>query len=261
MRTRILVGLLALPFVLLPLWLGGIWSALLILVLAIAVSNEYFSLMEQGGYYPVHWLGRVWLALMVASGWRPDLLPITLVITAGMIATLTYALFQVEHPVNTWLSTSAGAIYFGLMLSQGVALRELPNGLAWLMLGVLITWANDTAAYFVGYYLGNHKIWPRISPKKTWEGTLGGFVGGAITGGLMAALTPIPLGIPLGIVVGFLGGVLAFFGDLVESMIKRHAGAKDSGRFLPGHGGVWDRMDSILFVIPFVYQIALWLQK
>lgn len=261
MRTRILVGLAALPFVLLPLWLGGIWSALLVLVLALAGGNEFFLLMQQGGYRPAYWLGMGWLVLMIGSGWRPDLLPLNLVITVGMLASLIYALFQTENPVNTWLSTSAGVVYFGLMLSQGVALRQLPHGLAWLMLGVLITWANDTAAYFVGVYFGKHKIWPRISPKKTWEGTVGGWIGGALAGALVVYFTPIPVSPAAGFAIGFIGGILALFGDLVESMFKRQVGVKDSGQFFPGHGGVWDRMDSILFVIPFIYHVALWLQR
>lgn len=261
MRTRILVGLVAIPIVLLPLWYGGVWTALLVLLIALAGGNEYFRLLAQGGYRPAYWLGMFWLGVTVLSGWRPDLLPLDLVLTTGLLATLIYSLFQHENQVHTWLATSGGAIYFGLLLSQGVALRQMTDGLAWLMLGLLITWFNDTAAYFAGVYLGNHKLWPRISPKKTWEGTVGGWLGGALAGALVVQFTPIPISLGMGILIGFVGGVLALFGDLVESMIKRQVGVKDSGQFFPGHGGMWDRMDSILFVMPFVYQVALWFTK
>ncbi|NJN81445.1 MAG: phosphatidate cytidylyltransferase [Caldilineaceae bacterium] len=107
------------------------------------------------------------------QGWRPDLLALTTVLTVGLIATLIYALYQTEAPASTWMSTSIGAIYLGVMIGQALALRLGDEGLWLLLLGVLITWANDTAAYFTGVTLGKRKLWPRLSPKKTWEGTLG----------------------------------------------------------------------------------------
>lgn len=233
---------------------------LLVLAVAIGAGHEYFSMMQVGDYRPAYWIGMVWLCAMVLAAWQAHLVAVDTVITAGLIITLTYALFQHDHPLQTWVSTSSGIIYLGLVLGQGLALRLLPNGFAWLMLAVLITWFNDTAAYFVGYTLGKRKLWPRLSPKKTWEGTIGGFVGGTLAGGLIALFTPVSMGFAAGALLGLVCSVLALFGDLSISMIKRQIGVKDTGAIFPGHGGVLDRLDSVLFVIPVVYHVALWLQ-
>jgi phosphatidate cytidylyltransferase len=255
---RLIVSLIALPFVLLPIWLGGIWVALLIVTIALAAGWEFYGLMEIGGYRPVYWLGLLWLGLIVLTGWQPQLPLLVPLLSAGLIALLIYALYETEQPASRWMSTSIGALYIGAMMGQALALRLLPNGLWWLLLGVLITWGNDTAAYFVGVTLGRHKLWPRLSPKKSWEGTIGGWLGGALVGGVMAVYTPLHAGWGLGLLLGFVGGVLALFGDLSVSMLKRQMGVKDTGRLFPGHGGMLDRLDSILFVLPFVYQVVVW---
>ena len=139
----------------------------------------------------------------------------------------------------------------------------MPDGQWWLIFGFLVTWANDSVAYFVGTNLGRHKLWPRLSPKKTWEGTVGGWIGAAATGGLLIWFTPLGDDVPVlfGVVVGLFCGVLGLFGDLSISMLKRQAGVKDSGVFFPGHGGMLDRLDSLLFVLPFVYQVLLLWQR
>ena len=156
--------------------------------------------------------------------------------------------------------TSVGAIYIGLMMGQALALRLLPDGLWWLLFGVLVTWMNDTAAYFTGSTLGRHKLWPRLSPKKSWEGTLGGWLGAALIGGALVEVMPVHTAFPLGATLGLACGILALFGDLSISMLKRQIGVKDTGNLFPGHGGMLDRLDSILFVLPFVYQIVLLLK-
>ncbi len=257
MIQRLIVGLIALPFVLLPIWVGGAWSALLIVIIGLAVGWEFYELMETGGYRPVRWLGLPWLALLILTGWQPQLPLLVPLLSAGFIATLIYALYETQQPASGWMSTGIGALYIGTMLGQALALRLLPNGLWWLMLGILITWTNDTVAYFVGVTVGHHKLWPRLSPKKSWEGTIGGWIGAALMGGALAAYTPLHAGWGFGLLLGFAGGVLALFGDLSVSMLKRQVGAKDTGKLLPGHGGVFDRMDSILFVLPFVYQVVV----
>jgi phosphatidate cytidylyltransferase len=104
-------------------------------------------------------------------------------------------------------------------------------------------------------------MWPRLSPKKTWEGTIGGWIGAALTGALLAWLLPLGLAVWEGALIGLLGGVLGLAGDLSISMVKRQVGVKDSGRFFPGHGGMLDRLDSMSFVIPFVYQAAILLTR
>lgn len=259
MTTRIFVGLLAAPLVLAPLWFGGVWALLLILAVALLGGIEFYSLMAHGGYQPARGLGLVWLGALVLTGWQPGMPWSLALLTLGLIGTLIYALFQTETPVTNWAVTSSGAIYLGLMMGQALALRLLPNGLAWLFLGVLITWANDTVAYFVGVTVGRHKLWPRLSPKKTWEGTVGGWLGAALFGGLLTWWLLPEVNLLLGIGLGAAGGILALFGDLSISLVKRQVGVKDSGKLFPGHGGMLDRLDSILFVLPFIYQVACWL--
>ncbi|MCX6043954.1 MAG: phosphatidate cytidylyltransferase [Chloroflexi bacterium] len=259
MSTRIIVGLIALPFVLAPIWFGGVWCALLVAVAALAAGYEFYGMMEQGDYHPAPWLGLPWMVAIALAGWWPAMPWLSTILMVGSILTLVYALFQIEKPASTWMSTSVGAIYIGLMLGQGLALRLLPSGLWWLLFGMLVTWVNDIAAYFTGSTLGRHKLWPRLSPKKSWEGTVGGWIGSALIGGLLTLVLPLPIPVVFGAGLGFACGILALFGDLSISMLKRQIGVKDTGTFFPGHGGVLDRLDSLLFVLPFVYQVVLFL--
>jgi phosphatidate cytidylyltransferase len=259
MRQRIIVGLIGLPAVLIPLWLGGIWLAIFVVVIGVVGGIEFYRLMQLGGYQPSQKLGVGWLALLILSYWQPQSLPLSLVIMAGLIITLINVMHQKQAPMSAWMATSIGALYLGTMLGQALALRELPNGLWWLSMGVLLTWTNDSAAYFTGVTVGRHKLWPRISPKKTWEGTIGGWIAAAIAGALWIYITPLAIThSPIfGAIVGLISGILALFGDLSISTLKRQVGVKDTGSLIPGHGGVLDRLDSVLFVLPFVYQVVL----
>ena len=119
MRTRILVGILFVPLVLLPIFLGPNWSAALFLLLALVGGYEFFQLMTIAGYRPVAWLGMCWIALLVATGWNRSLLPLNLVLPLGLIALLIFSLFEAENPLGSWLATSTGAIYLGLLLEPG----------------------------------------------------------------------------------------------------------------------------------------------
>ncbi len=151
-----------------------------------------------------------------------------------------------------------GVLYIGWLGSHLVLLRQLDNGQDWVYLAVFATFANDTSAYFVGRAIGRTKLVPRISPGKTVEGSLGGILFGALglvllnwALGLRVDVWPL---IPLAVLVP----VAAQLGDLAESLIKRGAGVKDAGVLVPGHGGVLDRLDSVLFAVPVVYYYALW---
>jgi phosphatidate cytidylyltransferase len=259
--TRTIVGLVALPLILAPIWWGGLWCLLLILAIALVGGLELFTLLANGGYQPARWLGFVWIVALVSTGWQPGLPLAPLVITVGLLATLVFVLFQPERPVDTWLATSGGAIYLGLMLGQTMALRQLPDGLWWFLFGVIITWSNDTAAYFAGVTRGRRPLWPRLSPRKTWEGTVAGWLAAALMGALLVAIFPLQTPLLFGAALGALGGIFALFGDLSISMLKRQVGVKDSSHLIPGHGGVLDRLDSILFVMPLVYQVVMLLHQ
>jgi phosphatidate cytidylyltransferase len=152
-------------------------------------------------------------------------------------------------------------LYCGLLLASLVALRIRADP-AWVILAFVITFVNDTAAYFAGHAFGRHPLYERISPKKTWEGFAGGLAG-SVAGALAvwALLRPGALTAGGAVLVGLGAGVLGPLGDLSESMVKRAAGVKDSGRIIPGHGGLLDRIDALLFVGPWVYACAAWLAR
>jgi phosphatidate cytidylyltransferase len=129
----------------------------------------------------------------------------------------------------------------------------MQDGNAWCVAALTITWSNDTSAYFAGRFLGRHKLYPEVSPNKTWEGFAGGMVGSVI-GMFIARGFFFPVfTVTDCLLLGVFGGIFGPMGDLVESMLKRAYGVKDSGRIIPGHGGILDRIDALLFNAPLVF--------
>jgi len=149
-------------------------------------------------------------------------------------------------------------LYCGLLASTLVGLR-VHGGTAWVVLAFVVTWANDTFAYFAGMLFGKHPLYARVSPKKTWEGFAGG-AAGSVVGALVVRSTMLRE-IPMveALLIGAGAAVLGPLGDFTESLLKRAAGVKDSGKLIPGHGGLLDRIDALLFVVPWVYLFVRWL--
>jgi len=242
--------------------------AILVAILAILGYIELRALFRYRPYQP--WtIGLLFtLAFVVAHVLQTGLVPLTtavlLVITAFGVVAIAALLRQATRGrpvpgVVGALFTIAGAAYVGLGLGflidlwgAGNAgtrgwLGDLP---VWLVLALVPTWVGDSAAYLVGVRLGRNKIAPLISPGKTWEGTLAGFAAAAVAALVIAVSAGLHTGPTL--LLAALVGPVGFAGDLFESAIKRVAGAKDSGTLFPGHGGVLDRVDSLLFVAPMV---------
>lgn len=150
-------------------------------------------------------------------------------------------------------------LYVPFLLAHLVMLRLLPDGSSWLLVIMLIVMTNDTAAYYIGSAIGKHRLYPAVSPKKSVEGALGGLLG-SLGGTLLAKFTFFgSLSYVDAVLAAVLIGVTGQLGDLFESLLKRSFGVKDSGAILPGHGGVLDRLDSIILAAPVTYYFAIYL--
>jgi len=270
--VRVATAAVLLPLVLWLLWLGGLPFALLVSLAAAIAAWEMNELPGQRAAAAGPPLARQAVrGAEIASIAAAFLLPLTeglevhgftarAIVTALVMVALTDALlFEPDLPRTPERVALAvlGAVYPGLLLGTVVRLRQLPDGVAWVFLAVVVTWLNDSGAYFAGRAYGRRKLYARISPSKTWEGAAGGLVA-SIAGALaVKSLGWLPQ-LPWwgSVVVGAGAGVLGPLGDLSESMLKRAYGAKDSSRLLPGHGGLLDRIDALLFNAPFVLLCA-----
>lgn len=258
LHHRVFTALWLVPLVLAALWAGSWYFGALLLALAVFAAWEAKGLLVACGYpSSMAILAGLPLALVVdVYGGRGLALPI---LVMAMILALTYYTWQTQPTPTSLASYGVGigmALYLGLPLQHLAMLRSGTEGLWWAVWVIGGVWVNDTMAYIVGRLFGRHKLIPRISPGKTWEGTVGGILATTVASGLAG---PLILGLAwapsclLGALIGMAGSI----GDLVESYLKRAAGVKDSGRLLPGHGGVLDRIDSLLFVAPLVYYFRI----
>jgi phosphatidate cytidylyltransferase len=198
-------------------------------------------------------------ALPLLDEIQVSFLSFKLVLAAVVIVALVDALlFETDvarAPTRVGLAV-LGAAYPGLLLSALVRIRQLDRGEWWIILTLVVTWWNDTGAYFAGRAFGRKPLYPRISPSKTWEGAVGGALL-ATVGALLVQRFWLP-DLPWwgAVVIGLGASVFGPLGDLSESMLKRAFGVKDSGRLLPGHGGMLDRIDALMFTAPFVLLCA-----
>ena len=269
LKHRVITAAVGVPIIVLAIWFGDPWFTLLIAAAALAGTYEFYHIANFDRREPLLYLGLLWtLALVLSPHYKnPGLLP--MVVTAAMLVSLICLLLRPsrEKAFHEWAWTIAGVLYVGWMLSYWLNLRGLEDGRNWVYLAILTTFANDTGAYFIGRARGKHKLVPAISPAKTWAGAVGGLVSAvpaAIVIAVVLKLISVELGAPFVsrywqiIILGFLVGLFAQLGDLVESLLKRNMGVKDSGNLLPGHGGILDRFDSLIFVGAVVYYYAIW---
>jgi phosphatidate cytidylyltransferase len=248
-----------LPIALVLMFAGGWWFLGLIAVFLTVATWEYVRLLQHLGYRPsyVFALLMVWaiLADFVLSQFgylRPAFAFI-------LFCSLSWHVLRdrSSSPVENWLLPLAGALYIAWTGGHLWLLRALPQGAYRLFSTLGITWLADTGAYFVGRAWGKHRMAPRLSPKKTWEGFAGGIVVALVSGPLLTGLEG--LGWIHGALLGLLLSVLTPLGDLGVSMIKREVGVKDSSNLIPGHGGAFDRVDSLLVTAIVGDYYHLWL--
>ncbi|HEU5375076.1 MAG TPA: phosphatidate cytidylyltransferase [Ktedonobacteraceae bacterium] len=260
---RTITALVGIPVVLVVLWLGGWWAfatAALVTVLAI---YELHTMTLHEGYHPVILVSLALSFLFLVAAMLPQqrLLLLEIGISVALLVSfpILFMREKLEGAMVDWSLTMAIAVYLGWPMSFLLLLRGyqagLSDGLWWLLMLFGGVWGFDTGAFFAGHFFGRHKLAPIISPGKTWEGVFGGLLFSVIAGLLF---TTLPMGVPwyLAVLLGLLVGVAATLGDLAESLIKRQTHVKDSGQFFPGHGGILDRIDSILFAVLVVYIFA-----
>jgi phosphatidate cytidylyltransferase len=264
LKHRVITAVVGVPLVILAIWFGDPWFSLLIAAAAFAGTYEFYRMANFDRREPLIYLGLLWaLALVLSPHYRnPGVLP--LVITAMMVIPLICLLLRPsrEKAFVDWAWTIVGALYVGWMLSYWLRLRGLEYGQNWVYLAMLTTFANDTGAYFIGRARGKHKLASAISPAKTWEGAIGGLISAILAAIVIAMvlnlISPFTFKYWQIILLGFLVSIFAQIGDLVESLLKRNTGAKESGNLLPGHGGILDRFDSLIFVGAVVYYYVIW---
>ncbi len=242
---------------------GPGWAMLLVVPLLVVAASEFFVSVRKVGYRPATLLGLTSTAMLsIGAYYRGDAaLPLILVMTV-MVGLLWY-LFGVEsdRPTANLSVTIFGVMWVGLLGAYATLILVLPSGSGILFGAIIGTATYDTAGLFIGKWTGQSRLAPSISPNKTWEGLIGGMIFAVLVVtfllGVRPGLHPWSASevdaLLLGVVVAF----IAPLGDLVQSLIKRDLGVKDMGTALPGHGGVFDRFDAMLFVLPAVYYLAL----
>jgi phosphatidate cytidylyltransferase len=268
LTQRVITALIGAPLVVGLTYLGGWYFAGLMLIVGVLAQWELYRLTEAGGSAPLKSVGLVVGGLLIVRALVPFALPIAV---AGLLVAFVAELYRRhEDPIANLTATVFGAFYPALLVGYFVDLRVLgAEGLlgqegAFLTTIVVIVaiWASDTFAYFAGRAFGKHPLFPRISPKKTIEGSVGGVVGAVliVVAFKLALLPTLPITWGDVVVIGVLCGAVGQLGDLFESLLKRSVGIKDSGRYLPGHGGMLDRIDAMVVAIPLVVLYLDWVR-
>jgi len=279
LKKRVLTALWLTPLVLVAVWYGDIPLLVTFCVAALGLlaALEFYRMAEGIKAKPLVVFGAIFTLLLISLR-DPDILDyvnkfasfntaFTTLLTAGLIISLICLLPRKQKfgALPGWAWTWAGIFYIGWLLGFIPALRALEDGRDWLFLALFCTFASDTFAFFIGRALGKHKLAPSISPGKTWEGAFGGLLGGALLGLFFILPTPLSLSPFLNwwqvAALGALVSAVGQCGDLVESLLKRNTGVKDSGTLFPGHGGALDRMDSVLFAVVVVYYWVIWIAQ
>ncbi len=259
LAQRVVSAIVLAPLLLLAVAAGGPWFLTAAFAISALAFWELHSLLRRAGFSPLWPLGAILTAAFLLTGWTHTAATTLHVVALCVALSLIFLLVRQKSEGNLldWALTWLPPLYVGLLLWYSVSLRQFPSGDRWVYLVLAISWATDSAAYFVGSAIGRHGFFPRISPRKTVEGAVGGIAGGVLCGGLLAYFfgwDPVRI-VPLAV----LGSVAAEAGDLVESFIKRQLGAKDAGHVIPGHGGMLDRLDSVVLVGVVTYFWALYI--
>jgi len=258
LSVRIASALIGIPLALWISYVGGVFFNSAVLVIILLGIHEYASMMKNkcwGVYLGLIYLGA---ALLTLSFLYPDF--------SGIIVFFTVLIFLLTlvfggAPVEDTSLSFFGIFFIAWTLGHLILIRNnLPHGFYYLFLLLVISWSTDTGAYFTGMLLGRHRLSPKISPQKTVEGAIGGVLVCVamvwFLGRYFFFLSQVEL-----VILAAVGSVTGQLGDLVESAVKRWAGIKDSGRLIPGHGGILDRFDSLILAAPLLYYVIRYLVR
>jgi len=245
---RVVSALVLAPLAVLAIWAGSLWFLAIMLAACVLLAREWAEMSARAQPAPIFWavaLSLVAVAVIAHTGAMSPAL-VTLVFAAAA-AGLFAKRFRQEG-----LDAAYGVLYLGWPAILLIWLRDGQSGvgLSWTILVFVVAWSSDVAAFIVGSVLKGPKLWPRYSPNKTWSGFAGGLMAGAGTGALIASLLPLDLPNPTwawGLLLGFAAALATMAGDLWESALKRRFGVKDAGGLIPGHGGLLDRVDGLMF--------------
>lgn len=256
---RLVTAAIGIPLIVGAIWVGDALLAALV-ALAVFVATMEFAVARHANRTPIALLSALGAAALPLAAYAGEEYFLGALI--GVIVLLSAAFTLTEDPpqdVQDWVWGVATALYFGALASYFVLLRESANGRDLLFFTVLTVWITDTGAYAVGRVIGRHKLAPAISPGKTIEGTLGSLVTGFIAAFVLNEALDLGLATEHVVALGFILPPVIGLGDLAESALKRALSIKDSSGLVPGHGGIADRLDSLLFAAPAVYYYLLWL--
>jgi phosphatidate cytidylyltransferase len=253
MGVRIVSGIILAALTIVIIAHGGIIFFFVAMLLGLFGLNEFYRMTRS--YRPLAAAGFVSMVLICWAAWFKTPVYVLAAVPVALFLVAILGMIAGPKPGVTvrMAITFLGLLYLGLGISHMLLLRRLPHGSGLLLTVVFGTWAGDTLAYFTGRFFGSRPMAPNLSPKKTWEGLAGGTLGTVLMVvflGLYNSLGPVK-SLALGVVIAVVGPL----GDLFESLLKRDVGVKDAGRFMPGHGGVLDRFDALLFATVASYYV------
>ncbi|MQF98350.1 MAG: phosphatidate cytidylyltransferase [SAR202 cluster bacterium] len=272
MQLRIITATLGIPVVFLILWAGYPWIWIAFSIVSTIAILEFYNLNPNNCPIIVKIIGVCWLNMLLSNGYILHLAQIDILMLGLVgIPTVNFLLqiivfcknkfnqpFELKQPSLYSLHTLIGIIYIGIPVSLSLSIRNEANGfelLAIIIFGVFVT---DTFSFLTGKLIGTRKLAPTISPGKTWEGAVGGFLFGSSFTIYLTHTLAVFNNFQLILLLGFALAISAQIGDLLESKLKRIAKVKDTGNLIPGHGGVLDRMDSIILTIVVLYPLIKW---
>jgi phosphatidate cytidylyltransferase len=259
LRTRLITASVLIPLILGSVYFGGLVFFVLVTAALLVAGFELYEMARHAGHQPNRWVGLALILLIMLDAFAHTDYARALLTAALGVSLVLGVIRPREGWLVGWAITLIGALYIGWLGAYFLFVRALPDGLIWTVLALVTAWATDTGAYIAGKCLGKHKFFPSISPKKTWEGAIGGWISAPLA--MMALGTPLGMPVVHCAILGFLIGIAATFGDLAESLLKRQTGVKDSGVIFPGHGGMLDRLDSLLFTAVVTYYYLVWVLR